>query len=253
MKDLAIGVFDSGMGGISLLKELQKLMPNEKYIYYGDSKNVPYGTKNIEELKILSSNICDYFIKRGVKAIVIACNTATSAAADFLRNKYDIPIIGIEPALKPAIEKYSFGKIAVLATEVTLREKKFNTLLSKYEHVTEVIKIPAPNLVNIVESGITNGCIAEQNIMSLFENIDKTSLSCVVLGCTHFIFLKKSIQNVLGSNIAIIDGNFGTSNHLKNILLDRNLISSNSKGSVEIINSSQDKSKIELSKKLFEL
>ncbi|SHJ99852.1 glutamate racemase [Tepidibacter formicigenes] len=251
MRDLPIGVFDSGMGGISVLKEMKKLMPKENYIYYGDSKNIPYGKKTKEELSHICIEIVDYFIEKKVKAVVIACNTATSAAVNELRSKYNIPIIGIEPALKPAVEKYEGGKIAVLATEVTLREKKFNELMNKYKDKAEIIKIPAPKLVTIVENGIVSEREAEEAVRELFEDINLENLSSIVLGCTHYVFLKDIIKKVLGDNIELIDGGFGTALNVKNILLKMDSLNeSNKEGTIEIINTSNDKSKIELSYKL---
>lgn len=251
MKALPIGVFDSGMGGISVLKEMKKLMPQEDYIYYGDSKNIPYGKKTKEELTTICIQIGDYFIERGVKAIVIACNTATSATVDTFRSRYNIPIIGIEPALKPAIKSYTDGKIIVLATDVTLREEKFNKLMEQYTSQAEIIKIPGPKLVSIVENGITDGKAAETAIKELFDDIDKTEISSIVLGCTHYPFLKNTIKKVLGEDIRLIDGGFGTALHLKDILSKKGILKNqNETGHIEIINSSNDKRKIALSYKL---
>jgi glutamate racemase len=131
-KNSSIGVFDSGLGGLSVLATLQKLLPNESYIYVGDSKNAPYGTKSKEEVLELSRQICNQLVSLDVKAIVIACNTATSAAVNQLREEYDIPIIGMEPAVKPALRQ-SKGKVAVLATEMTLKEEKFQKLIESLE------------------------------------------------------------------------------------------------------------------------
>ena len=131
-----IGFFDSGVGGISVLREAVKLMPNENFIYFGDSLNAPYGTKPIEEVQALSVKNAEMLIEKGVKAIVIACNTATSVAAEILRDKYpDIPVVGVEPALKPALMYKENPKVLVMATDVTLRERKFNTLLEKYRNL----------------------------------------------------------------------------------------------------------------------
>ncbi len=248
MKSLSIGVFDSGMGGISVLKEMKKLMPQENYIYYGDSKNVPYGKKTKEELESICFEIGDYFIEKGVKAIVIACNTATSVVVNEFRERYDIPIIGVEPALKPAIEIYKDGKIVVLATEVTLREEKFNNLMDTYIDQAEIIKVPAPKLVELVENGKIEGEEVEVAIKKLFKNIDIKEIASVVLGCTHYVFLKDAIKKVLGENIMLIDGGLGTALHVKNILLTMNALKEGyEEGTVEIINSSHDQYAIDLS------
>lgn len=251
-KHLHIGIFDSGMGGISVLSDIISLMPNEKYIYYGDSKNAPYGIKSNYEVTELSFKVCDFLISKGVKSIVIACNTATSAAIKELRSKYDIPIIGMEPAIKPALNIVKEKKIAVMATPMTLSEIKFNNLLKKLTTCDKVIKIPAPELVEFVEKGIINDNIVKDQIKKYFENVDLSELGVVVLGCTHFVFLKDIIKEVIGSNIKIIDGNQGTAKHLMNTLLKLDLLNDdfNNNLEVKIYNSSNDPDMMELSEKL---
>ncbi len=241
MKDhnRAIGIFDSGMGGISVLGEAIRAMPTENYIYYGDSGNAPYGTKSKEEVIALSDEICQHLIQRGVKAIVIACNTATSAAATYLRDKYpQIPVIGMEPALKPAIENLDSGAVLVMATEMTLKEEKFQELCQRIAAQREVIKLPCPNLVALVESGVTSGEIAESAIRDCLSQIDYTRVKGVVLGCTHFVFLKESVSKVMGEDIEIFDGNYGTVKHLHQMLEERALYDkTRHEATIEIINS----------------
>ncbi len=251
-KKLAIGIFDSGMGGISVLAQIIKLMPNEKYIYYGDSQNAPYGVKTTERVEELSKDICDFFIEQGVKAIVIACNTATSAAAKSLRKTYNIPIIGMEPALKPAVEMNTEGKIVVMATEMTLKEKKFARLMKNYGKDAEIVKVPCPKLVELVEDGILEGPMLEASIRECIGNIDTKDISSIVLGCTHYVFLKDSIEKVVGSNVKIIDGNEGTARHLKNLLDENGLLNSDIKEEVDvtIYNSKNSEEIMNLSKHL---
>lgn len=251
-RSLAIGIFDSGMGGISVLADIIKLMPNEKYIYYGDSKNAPYGTKTPEEVKELSIKICDFFISKGVKAIVVACNTATSAAINELRKRYDIPIIGMEPALKPAIELELDGKTVVMATAMTLKEKKFSALMCKYGKKLEIIKLPCPKLVQLIESGIMEGEVALDSIRNCFKGVNMEEISSIVLGCTHYVFLRDDINEFAGAKARIIDGNKGTARHLKNVLKEKKLLKATGENevSLEIYNSKEDRHIIELSKKL---
>ncbi len=250
---MSIGVFDSGMGGISVLSELIKLMPNENYIYYGDSNNAPYGTKTVEEITKLSINACDFLISKGVKAIVIACNTATSASIKILRNKYSIPIIGMEPAIKPAIEISTDKKIVVLATPITLAEKKFENLVNKLHANEKVIKVPAPELVEIVESGDINSNMVKQQIQHYFCDINMSQVGFVVLGCTHFIFLRDMIQEVIGKEIDLVDGNEGTARHLKDTLLTLGLLihKNNNDTQVKFFNSIDNDKILNLSKQLF--
>lgn len=241
---MKIGIFDSGMGGLSVLYEAQKQLPNEKFIYYGDSKNAPYGIKSKEEVLKLSIDICDYFMSRKVDAIVVACNTATSAAIKTLRAKYKIPIIGMEPALKPAIENHKYGSIAVMATSMTLNEEKFSKLLDKFAKEERVYKIPAPRLVELVESGIVSGEKMYKTIKSYFKDLDISSIESVVLGCTHFVFVRNEIRTLFRNDIVLIDGNYGTIQQLK-----RNIIESSEGGDIEIINSGGPKY-VDLSYKL---
>ncbi|WP_430884533.1 glutamate racemase [Fusibacter sp. JL216-2] len=237
-KTAPIGVFDSGMGGISVLGELQRHMPTENYIYYGDSANAPYGAKSTEELIELSIQVSDYLVSQGVKAIVIACNTATSAAVQVLRAKYDIPIIGMEPALKPAVEGTENGRVAVMATEVTLREKKFSRLMEKLDSACPIEKVPCPDLVPLVEEGFVCGDKIEMAIRRCFADVNIEEVTSVVLGCTHFVFLKESVKTVLGDNIKIYDGNFGTVRHLRNKLMKLGQLNmENDRAEIKIINS----------------
>jgi len=214
-KSAPIGVFDSGMGGISVLGELLRHMPTENYIYYGDSANAPYGVRSTQELIDLSIQVSEYLIDQGAKAIVVACNTATSAAIQELRKKYDIPIIGMEPALKPAIENTDSGSVAVMATEVTLREKKFVKLMERLDTSSPIEKIPCPELVPLVEKGHVTGPEIESAIKTCFADVNTSNIQSVVLGCTHFVFLKEAVRAVLGENVKIFDGNSGTAKHLK--------------------------------------
>jgi glutamate racemase len=238
-KNRSIGIFDSGMGGISVLGEAIRWLPTENFIYYGDSANAPYGSKTKEEVTALSEAICDHFIERDVKAIVIACNTATSAAVDYLRAKYaDIPVIGIEPALKPAVESVEKGAVLVLATEMTLKETKFLDLCDRIAKEREVIKLPCPSFVTMVEEGIVDGIEAEKEVRNCLGQVSYGNVKAVVLGCTHFVFLRHVIAKVMGPNVEIFDGNVGTVKHLLQTLEERgDHEMSRHESTIEIINS----------------
>ncbi len=242
--DRPIGVFDSGMGGISVLKELKSIMPNEDYIYFGDSLYAPYGTKNKEAIVKRCENICDFLLQNGVKAIVIACNTATSVAVNLLREKYqNIPIVGMEPALKVAAHQKSNNNIVVMATELTLNEEKFKNLMEKYSFDNNIIKIPCPKLVEIVENNfLDDKKMVKETLSEYLFNISNEKIDSIVLGCTHFVFFRKTISELLGENVKIIDGNLGTSLNLKNILNSReDLKLSEIEGNIIFKNSSDDK------------
>lgn len=217
MKKEFIGVFDSGVGGISVLADLLDLLPSRDFVYLADSKNAPYGTKSKKAVLELSYKICKDFAQEGAAAVVIACNTATSAAAKELRDDLgtDIPIIGMEPAVKPASQSCT-GKIAVIATPMTLREEKYLALLSRLGIEERVVPVPAPELVILVENHLDNKGLLKDSLESFVRSRLNPieDLEAIVLGCTHFVFLKEYFQNLLDEDIKIFDGNKGTAVHL---------------------------------------
>lgn len=252
-KHSKIGIFDSGLGGISVLKELKKLLPNEDIIYIGDSAFAPYGTKKKEEIIERCNTICDTFMKQDVKAIVIACNTATSAAATILRNKYNIPIIGMEPALKVAAHNKENQNIIVMATDLTLKEKKFRDLMSNYNKNNTIIKMPCPELVEIIEQNkFQDKNLIKHQLLSYYKDIDIHAIDSIILGCTHFVFYRSYFESLF-PNINIIDGNLGTVMHLKHILKEKDMLNDKTElGNIEICNTSEKESYITLSNMLLE-
>ncbi len=246
-----IGVFDSGFGGISVLAQMMKEMPNESFYFYGDSKYAPYGEKSKEEIKARCFHICEELVKQDVKAIVIACNTATSACIQDLRKMYDIPIIGMEPALKPAVHEKSKQSVIVMATPFTLKEEKFANLMRRYENNHTIIKLPTPKLVRLVEQDqLENKALCMQVLNDYFKDIDLNQVNAIVLGCTHFVFYKDYIQELVGNHITIYDGNRGTSKHLKQILETRQILNQQDQGQYIIYNSTEDEKLLKLSEKL---
>ena len=233
-----IGVFDSGVGGISVLKELVRLMPRESYLYFGDSANAPYGVRPTPQVRQLTLDVAEYLIQRGVKALVVACNTATSAAINDLRQRYpDMIIVGIEPALKVAADNFPNGRIGVMATPVTLAEEKFATQFVRFPE-TSITPIPAPGLVELIEKGITDGSEMETLLRSLLDPF-VGKLDALVLGCTHFPFAKQAITRILGASTVVIDGSEGTARQTLRRLEQGGLLSEGP-GSVQIENSSSD-------------
>ena len=219
-----IGVFDSGVGGISVLRQLKKYLPNERFLYYGDSANAPYGCRTTAQVQELTLAAAEKMLTFGLKALVIACNTATSAAIRTLREKYpDLIVIGIEPALKPAVDQFPGGHIGVMATQVTLREEKFSDLLQRFASAATIEKIPAPGLVELVESG------KAEEADPLLESILapwKGKLDALVLGCTHYPLAMSAIRRVLGPRVVLLDGGEGTARETKRRLEQAGLLSS---------------------------
>ncbi len=241
MRDLPIGVFDSGLGGISVLRELVKELPGEDFLYFGDSANAPYGSRSTEEIRRLTINNAEMLFDRGIKALVIACNTATSAAIEDLREMYpDRILIGIEPAVKPAVNRFPGGKILVMATDATLREHKFAALLEKYNGICEICKCPCPELVAFVERGELDSPTLHQVLISELGQHLEPLPDAAVLGCTHFPFLKIAISKVVGPQCILLDGSSGTARETKRRLGEKDLLKENGKGTVTFCNSLSD-------------
>lgn len=250
-KDSPIGVFDSGMGGVSVLRKLSRIMPGEDFIYFGDSKNAPYGTKTKNEIKELTEKAFDYLVDKGCKAVVIACNTATSAAAKYLREKHpEFTIIGLEPALKPAALSMEYPKVLAMATPLTLKEEKFNNLMSQYEDQAEFIKLPAPKLVEYIESGDLDSEEENAYLEEILLPYSENRVDAVVLGCTHFPFARKTIQRILGDEVLVFDGGLGAARQCRRVLESRSLLNGKEEGGRVIFENSIE-SKVEIAKKLF--
>ncbi len=200
-----IGIFDSGLGGLSVFKEMVKLLPNENMIYFADSGHCPYGEKSPKEITSLSTRIVDFFIRKECKIIVIACNTATSAAIKDLRTNYDISFIGIEPATKPAAENSKTGTIGILATKGTFEGRLFKSTKKKYAYNTKVIIEIGTGLVEIIENNDIESEYARNLVKKYIEPIIAQQADHIVLGCTHYPFLIPIIQQLIPENITIVN------------------------------------------------
>lgn len=238
-----IAVIDSGVGGISVLKELVELMPNENFIYFGDNKNAPYGTKSADEVCNLMRANVQMLINEGAKAIVIACNTATAAAAMQLRKEYaDIPIIGIEPAIKPSAKYKENSNVLVMATPLTLKQEKIHDLMDRFCDDVNIITLACPGLMELVEEGKTEGEEIDGFLNNLFSSHRHIKFDSVVLGCTHYPHVKNAIKKALGSEVMIFDGGEGTARETKRRLSELGLINnSEKKGEVVIRCSDSEK------------
>ena len=220
-----IAVFDSGVGGISVLRQLRKRMPQEKFVYFGDSANAPYGSRTTEEVRQLTLAAAEKLYREyPVKALVVACNTATAAAITALREKYPEEIIvGIEPAVKLAADRHTGGRIGVMATEVTLREEKFDQLMQRFNGECTIHKIPAPGLVRRVEAGQGDS----DETLSYLRDLLKPyigQLDALVLGCTHYPFVKHNIQGILGPGTEVLHGGEGTARETRRRLAEKDLL-----------------------------
>ena len=243
-----IGVFDSGVGGISVLRELIKVMPNENYLYFGDSEHAPYGTKTLEEVRALTIENVQALLGKGAKSIVVACNTATSAAVAVLRKMYpDLPLVGIEPAIKPAVLACPGQRVVVMATPRTLCQEKFQKLMQKYEENAQIIPLPCPGLMEFVERGDLESEELHKYLAELLWGVQKDKISAIVLGCTHYPFTREIIAEVVGKEVLIFDGGNGTAREMRRRLMEAGrLTDASSQGSVELLNSRNTKKEQEL-------
>jgi len=224
--DKPVGVFDSGIGGISVLAEMLRILPQERYIYLADSANAPYGTKSVDEVRSLSMNAAQFLLEKGAKCIVVACNTATSAAVGVMRSVLNVPIVGMEPAVKPAVEMHRPGAVLVMATPLTLKEEKFRALASRFSESAEIVPVPCPGLVELIESGCVEGPRIQEYLEDKLGPLRKKPVAAVVLGCTHYVFIEREVARFMGNDVPVVHGNVGTARQLKAVLEREGLLCS---------------------------
>jgi glutamate racemase len=248
----AIGVMDSGVGGISVLKHIHALLPHESLIYLADSKYAPYGNKSVEEITARCMVLCDDLLQKNVKAIVVACNTATAAAIDILRDTFDIPIIGMEPAVKPAAEASKNGVIGVLATVGTLKSAQFAALLEAYGRDVKVVTQACVGLVECIERGELDAPETKALIRQYAAPLLAEGADTIVLGCTHYPFVKHVIQEVVGDKITLIDTGAAVAKQLKRQLEEKSLLSiSQEKAEVHFWTNSEAENTSQVTEKLW--
>ena len=223
---MAIGVFDSGIGGVSVLHEALGRLPQEDFLYYADTDHVPYGSKPKPEVRRHVFAAIDFLVRQGAAAIVIACNTATSVAIADLRAKYDIPIIGMEPAVKVAVDRTPRheGRILVTATALTLKEEKLHNLIDQIDDDHIVDSLPLPGLVEFAEKQEFDWEPVLPYLQEQLGRFDLRNVEAIVLGCTHFVFFADLFRKIASPNTEIIDGNQGTVNQLIRILTEQELL-----------------------------
>jgi glutamate racemase len=221
-RDDSILIFDSGLGGLSVLRQLRLQLPGERFVYYGDTAYAPYGVRSAQEVRELTLRAVEQQLPRGIKAIVIACNTATAAAIDALRLKYPQRIIvGMEPALKLGADRFPGGRIGVLATPLTLREEKLSRLAAKLQNV-QMVSIPLPGLVERIEAGASDRELEDFLRPELQPYAGQ--LDAAVLGCTHYPFAASAIRNILGEQVTLLDGAEGTARQTHRLLREAGLL-----------------------------
>ena len=213
-----IGIFDSGMGGLSVLREIHQLLPHEDLIYIADSKHAPYGDRSTQHVQQRSLEIANFLLKKNIKVLVVACNTATALAVDLLREQLIIPVIGLEPAIKPGVKMSKTGVIGVLATQRTIESKRLHCLTLKHASQTKVLAQACPGLVEKVEANHLDHYDTKQLIKKYTRPLLQQNADTIILGCTHYPFLYQTISQVVGKDIQIIETGKPVAQQLQRIL-----------------------------------
>ncbi len=213
-----IGIFDSGVGGLSVFTEIKKLLPKENFIFFADQGHVPYGGKTKEELEALTDRILAFFISKNVKTVVIACNTATVYAIDSLREKYKIPIIGTVPVIKTIAKITKTGKTAVFSTPATAKSEYLTHLIAKFANGIMVFKVGGTGLEELVEEGKLDSPEADRVLHESLEPLMKENVDAIALGCTHYPFLRAKIEKIVGTKVSVVDSGGAVARRLKFIL-----------------------------------
>ena len=235
-----IGVFDSGIGGLSVLREIQQLLPHENLIYVADSKYAPYGDRSSEYVQIRAQKITNFLLTKNIKILVVACNTATAEAVELLREQLSIPVIGVEPAVKSGVKISKTGVIAVLATQRTIQSKRLTSLTLKYAPYTKVLAQPCPGLVEKVEANRLDCDDTRQLIKQYTLPLLQQQADTLILACTHYPFLNHTIQLIVGNDIKLIETGKPVARQLRRILQYKQLLNSSvNTGYIEFYNSSQ--------------
>ena len=230
----AVGVFDSGVGGLSVLSQIRKYLPEEHLLYVADSAHMPYGCKTAEEVKQRCLLVAGFLLNQGIKALVVACNTATSVAVQTLRAELEIPVIGMEPAVKPAVHGSKAGVVGVLATSGTLNSDRFNLLRSRFAVQAELIIQPCPGLVELIEQGDLQTDQTKNLLASYLQPLLDKGVDTLVLGCTHYPFVLPLIRQIAGDGVSIVDTGDAIARELKRQLHAKHLLSENHQdGSVQ--------------------
>jgi glutamate racemase len=239
---MRIALFDSGIGGISVLDEAVRQLPKEDFLYVADTLHVPYGSKPKEQVKQHILEAMKLVVQEPVKAVVIACNTATSIAIEELRNSMKIPVIGMEPAVKPAVEmsRTSGKRVLVLATPLTLKENKYNELVQRVDDMSIVDSLPLPELVEYCEALNFDAHEIKAYFMDKLSSYSIEQYGTVVLGCTHYPFYRHILTDLLPASTKLVDGSGGTVKRLKDILEHRNMLNEYGQGDVHFLCTSHD-------------
>jgi glutamate racemase len=229
-----IGVFDSGVGGLSVAREIRRELPGEDLLYLADTAYCPYGGRPLEEIRARSLKVSRFLLARDAKIIVVACNSASAAALESLRSELSVPIVGMEPAVKPAAAATRVGRVGVMATEATLSAERFDRLMADHAADVQVVGQPCPGLVELVERGIVDGPEASGAVEAVVAPLRAAAVDTVVLGCTHYPFLRGVIEERLGAGVRVIDTGAAVARQVRRVLENADGLAEGRAGAVRV-------------------
>lgn len=224
VRDAPVGVFDSGLGGLSVLRAIRARLPAEDLLYAADTARVPYGSRSAEEIRERALVLAEFLVGRGAKALVVACNTATAVAVTALRERFPLPVVAMEPAIKPAVASTRTGVVGVLATEGTLSSARFAALLEQYAGSVRVVTQPCPGLVAAVEAGETDGARIRGLLQEYLQPLETAGADTVILGCTHYPFLVPALRSMLGPEVVLVETGAAVARQLERRLVEHDLL-----------------------------
>ncbi|HEY0155609.1 MAG TPA: glutamate racemase [Longimicrobium sp.] len=235
MSHAPVGVFDSGIGGLSVAREIRRALPAEELLYFADTAYVPYGDRTTEWVRNRSLTVGRYLQERGAKVLVVACNTASGAALEALREHLAVPVIGLEPAVKPAVRDSAAGRIGVMATTGTLRSDRYARLVSAHGTGATVVAQACPGLADTVEEGILSGEELDRRLEPFVAQLREARVDTVVLGCTHYVFIRDAIARALGPDVRLIDSGGAIARQTERILRERGELADLGEGALRIL------------------
>jgi len=235
MTTSSVGVFDSGVGGLSVALEIRRLLPAEHILYFADTAYCPYGGRPLEQIRERSLIIAGELLNRGAKVIVVACNSASGAALEALRENFTLPIVGMEPAVKPAVAATRSGRVGVLATEATLQAERFDRLTSTFASGVELFPQPCPGLVDLVEAGHTSGPLVRNALEPLLAPLKQSGVDTVVLGCTHYPFLGDAVREVMGEGVVVVDSGEAVARQVQRVLSELIMLEATGEGGLSLL------------------
>lgn len=230
-----VGIFDSGVGGLSVAREIRRALPAEPLLYVADTAYIPYGDRSEEEVRARTLAIGAWTQGQGAKVLVVACNTASGAALEALRERLSIPVIGLEPALKPAVRETKVGRVGVMATRGTIASARFQRLVDNYADGVEVVRDPCPGLADLVEDGMLSGPELDVRIRDYVAPLREAGVDTVVLGCTHYVFVREAIQRALGPGVRLLDSGEAIARRTRQILAEAAALEAAGAGSLRLL------------------